>query len=366
MNKSIVIALIIAVVATLWILSGVKNDAEKPVSQQTVSQVEEPAAELEQKKIPEVRVQNLIAQIMEDDVEVTGRTQASRQVIIRAETEGKIASLQVNKGDVVKKGQLLAKVDVGDRAARVEEARQILKQRKIQYDASKKLTEKGYNSRVRLAETESNLQSARAQLTQAQEELSNIVIKAPFGGVINDQMVEVGDYVSNGSELLEIVDLNPIEISGFLTEKQIGSLHQGDEANAILLNGEKIAGKVSFIAAAADLETRTFSMELTVPNEDYSIKEGLTAKILVPFKENKAYKISPSILSLADDGTVGIKLVNSNNVVEFQAVTLLKDTPDYLWVGGLPDNIQVITVGQEFVIPGQEVKPIFSEGQSFL
>ena len=151
-----------------------------------------------------------------------------------------------------------------------------------------------------------------------------------------------------------------------MTENQIGSLHQGDAATAMLLNNQKVVGKVSFIAAAADFETRTFAMELTVPNEDYTIKEGLTAKIFVPFKEDKAFKISPSILSLADDGTVGVKLVNSNNIVEFQAVKLLKDTPDYLWIGGLADNIQVITVGQDFVIPGQEVKPIPSEGQDFL
>ncbi len=365
MNKSILIALVITVVAALWILSGFNGEEESSTNAlETVGQISE--ADLKQKDILEVRVQNLTAQMMDDEIEVTGRTQASRQVIIRAETEGQIASLQVDKGDKVKKGQVLARLEVRDRSARVEEAQQILKQREIQFNASKELAEKGFNSRVRLAEKEAELQSARAQVKQAQEELSDIVIRAPFGGIINDQMIEIGDYISKGDELLEIVDLNPIEISGFLTEKQIDSLSEGDIASAVLLNTQVVEGTVTFIAAAADINTRTFKMEMTVPNQDHAIREGLTAKILVPFKEDKAYKISPSILSLADDGTVGVKTVNSNNIVEFRPIKFLKDTPDYLWIGGLPDSIQVITVGQEFVVSGQKVKPIQSQGQDLL
>lgn len=360
MKTSFLIAIIIVVVAIFWILSGVVGgDSSVPFEQ----------VEVQQSKtddLIEVRVQNLSAQVMDDEVEVTGRTQASRHVILRAETEGQVASLHVRKGDIVKKGQVLARLEVRDRAAHLEEARQLLKQREIQFNASKELAEKGFNSRVRLAEKEAELQSARAGLKQAQEELSNIIIKAPFEGVVNDQMIEVGDYVSKGNESFEIVDLSPIEISGFLTEKQIGILSEGDTASAVLLDGRVVEGVITFMAAAADRETRTFKMEMTVLNDNLSIKEGLTVKILLPFREAKAYKISPSILSLTDDGVVGIKVVNDNNIVEFKPVRLLKDTPDYLWVGGLPDNIQVITVGQEFVISGQTIKPILSEGNNLL
>ena len=378
MKKSLFIALVISVVAVLWVLSGVVGDKNKPVEPSSSSsssaqaniegEVSEPDAI--EDKIPEVRVRNLVAQEMDDTVEVTGRTQASRQVIIRSEAEGQIASLNVKKGDVVVKGQILARLAVRDRAARVDEAKQLLKQRQIQYNASKELAEKGFNSRVRLAEKEAELKSARAQVKQKQDELSRIVIKAPFGGIINNQMVELGDYVTRGGEVFEIVDLNPIEISGHLTEKQIDSLNEGDMASALLLNGRSVEGQVTFIASAADINTRTFVLEITVANEDQSIREGLTAKILVPFKEPKAYKVSPSVLSLSDNGSVGVKLVNRNNIVEFKAVRLLKDTPDYLWISGLPDQIQLITVGQEFVISGQTVKPIEAQnnktGQNLL
>lgn len=360
MKNSFFIALIIVVIASLWVLSGIFGHTEE------ANLEEQPKLETlnEPEKLVEVRVEDLTAQPMDDVIEVTGRTQASRDIIIRAETEGTIQSLLVEKGAFVKKGQVLVKLDVQDRAARLEEARQLLKQREIQFNASQELAEKGYNSRVRLAEKKADLESARAQLRQAQEELSNIVVKAPFAGIINDQMVELGDYVSSASDLLQIVDLNPVEVTGFLTENQIMGLEEGDKVSAVLLNGRVVDGTLSFIAAAADPQTRTFDIEVTVPNDDSSIKEGLTSKILLPFKEPKAYKISPSILSLGDDGVVGIKTVNQDNIIEFKPVRLLKDMPDYIWIGGLPDNVTVVTVGQEFVVDGQQVQPIrMTEGR---
>ncbi|HPD83525.1 MAG: efflux RND transporter periplasmic adaptor subunit [Alphaproteobacteria bacterium] len=364
MKKSIIIAIVIAVIAAVWVASGVigspkatdKITENKPGSAPTGTVLD----------IAEVRVQNLTAQVMNDVIEVTGRTQASRQVKVSSETDGQVASIQVKKGDIVQKGQILGKLGIRDRSARVTEAEQLVNQRQIQFNAAKELTEKGFNSRVRMAEAQAQLESAKAQLKMARVELSNINITAPFDGVVNDQMVEIGDYVSKGTQMFDIVDLNPIEITGFLTEKQMEHVAEGTEAIAELLAREEVKGQITFIAAAANSETRTFAMEMTLPNADYHIKEGLTAKIKIPVQENKAYKISPSILSLADDGTVGVKIVNAESKVEFVPIDLFKDTPEYLWIGGLPDTIQLITVGQEFVVPGQTVKPIQSEGKSLL
>ena len=187
MKKSLFIALLISVVAVLWVLSGVVGEKNNPInespastssssqtnSDETVGDLKEPE-EIEN-KISEVRVRHLVAQEMDDTVEVTGRTQASRQVVIRSEAEGQIATLNVKKGDVVVKGQILARLAVRDRAARVDEAKQLLKQRQIQYNASKELAEKGFNSRVRLAEKEAELKSARAQVKQRQDELLSLI-----------------------------------------------------------------------------------------------------------------------------------------------------------------------------------------------
>lgn len=361
MKKSLLIAVVITLVAFLWVLSGLFGSKQESTNSQ------ENTALLENEgKIAEVRVRDLVAQPMEDEINVTGRTRASRQVFLRAETEGQIASILIEKGDIVRKGQILAKLELRDRAANVLNGEQLLNQRKIQYSAAKELAEKGFNSRVRLAEARAQLESARAQLKQARVELSNINIRAPFDAVVNDQMVEIGDYVSKGSDIFDLVDLNPIEIIGFVTEQQLVHVREGMQVGAELLRGAEVIGEITFIASAADSKTRTFKMEVTLPNPDYKVKEGLTAKIKIPVKEDSAYKVSPSILSLTDEGTVGVKIVNENNQVEFKPIRLLRDTPEYLWIGGLPEKVRIITVGQEFVIPGQTVKAIPAEGKSLL
>jgi multidrug efflux system membrane fusion protein len=364
MNKSLLVAIVIAVIATVWVMSGIIGSSADSFASSTPPLEEK--LNVVQDHIPEVRVKNLSAEQMNDKIEVTGRTQSSRKVNVSAETAGQVASILITKGDVVKKGQILAKLELRDRAARVSEAKQLLNQRQIQYKAAKELTEKGFNSRVRMAESQAQLEAAKAQLKIARIELSNINITVPFDGIVNDQMVEIGDYVSSGDEMFNLVDLNPIEIVGFLTEKQMEYIDEGTEAVAELLRGQEVTGKITFIASAADSKTRTFKIEMTIDNADHKIREGLTATLKIPVYEASAYKISPSILSLSDNGAVGVKIVNSENRVKFMPIRLLKDTPEYLWVGGLPDHIQVITVGQDFVVDGQIVKPVQSEGMSLL
>lgn len=352
MKKSILIAICITVIAVLWVLSGniTKDDdvSEGAPSTETLTET----------GLPSVQVESLTSEILNDTISVTGRSQAARQVSIAAETAGQIATLSVNKGDRVVKGDVLAKIQIKDRAARVTEAQQLIKQRQIQYNAAKKLSEKGFSSTVRVAESRAQLEGAKASLKQAQVELGNTVIRAPFDGVINDTMVEVGDYVTNGTALVALIDLNPMKITGFLTEKQLVKIQEDSTARIAFLDGRNAIGNVSFIASAADPQTRTFAFEVTVPNDDMAIKEGLTSKVSIPTKQVSAFKISPSILSLADDGTVGVKIVSDENIVRFVPIRLLKDTKEFLWVTGLPKNIRLIIVGQEFVVTGQQVDPI--------
>lgn len=368
MKTSLFIVMVVAVLAAFVVMKSATNNSSNDALNNIVDAPEIPQAALQDttKDIPEVRVRDMSAEPMEDKVDVTGRTRASRRVSLRSETDGRISAIKVKKGAVVKKGAILARLALEDRSARVLEAEQLLNQRQIQYNAARELSEKGFNSRVRLAEANADLEAAKAQLKKAQVELSNINIRAPFDGVVNNQMVEVGDYVSIGTDMFDLVDLDPIEIAGFLTEKQVEFVSKGTTAKAEFLKGASVSGDVTFVASAANDQTRTFEMEMTVANPDHEIKEGLTAKILVPIKETNAYKISPSILSLSDDGTVGVKIVNDNDQVEFKPIKLLKDTPDYLWIGGLPETARIITVGQEFVVPGQTVKPVPAEGQSLL
>ncbi len=359
MRNPLFIALFIATLAVLWIGSGLIFGSSGTDNVSEVSQNDENG-------LVQVRIRESSAQPMRDEITVTGRTRASRKIDISAETAGQVAELLAEKGDIVEEGQVIAKLELRDRGARVAEAEQLVNQRNIQYKASKELAKKGFNSQVRLAEARAQLESARAQLKEARVDLAKIEIKAPFDGVINEQYIEIGDYLSVGDQVFSFVDLDPIEVEGFLTENQVVQARLGGEAVANLLMDRSIKGEITYIAPAANVDTRTFPVEIQAANPDHEIREGLTAEIRIPLSERLAHKISPSILSLADDGTVGIKTLDENDIVQFTKVRLIKDTTEHLWVDGLPEKVRLITVGQEFVLPGQPVEPIQAKEDGLL
>lgn len=365
MNKSFLIALTIVVVTVAWFSSGMfsSNDNGASIPAQDATKQEELKSSDE---LTEVRVRDLVFEWMIDDVTITGRTRASRKIAMKAEIDGQISEILIEKGTSVKKGDIIAKLEIKSRAASVREAEQLLEQRQIQYTAAKELEQKGFNSRVRLAEARAQLESARAALKRARIELNDTNIKAPFDGVIDGQYIEIGDFVSVGQDLFDLVDLDPLEIVGFVTEKQVMRVDLGSEADVSLANGNEVQGIVTYVATSANADTRTFEVEVSLPNENYAIKEGITSQITIPLEQQKAYRISPSVLSLTDEGAVGIKILDDEDRVQFVPVIFLKDTPEFLWISGLPDKIRLITVGQEFVTDGQVVKPVAAENEGLL
>jgi len=116
-------------------------------------------------------------------------------------------------------------------------------------------------------------------------------------------------------------------------------------------------GAIRYLAPVADRNTRTFRVELAVPNP-YNVRAGLTAELQLSGPTLSAHDLSPALLTLADDGVVGVKTVNSNNRVEFYPVEIVGSSANGVLVTGLPDLVTVITVGQGFVNVGQQVEPV--------
>ncbi len=349
MKASKIIAIIIAVAAFLWMASGFffPSIDQSASSEGTV-----------QKKLEQVRIRYIEATPYQDEITLTGRTQASRAVEIKAEISAEVIKTLKEEGQRAQKGEILAKLDVRDKKARQLEASGRLEQRHIEYNAAKKLENKGFNSKVRLAQALADLEGAKANLKQARIDLEQTNIQAPFDGIILEQSMENGDYVAIGSTMFSIVDLDPIEIVAFVSERKVQDLVFGQRTYVEFLDGRKIEGRVSYIAPAADDQTRTFRVIISAPNIDLMIKGGLTAKIRMPVKSRKAYRISPSILTLNAIGQIGIKIVNDQDIVEFIPIKILASKKTAMWISGPPNAARFITVGQEFVIEGQKVTPV--------
>lgn len=351
-RTSILIAMGLAGLAITWILSGqFASDGNS-----STTDVQAPASAPAETVLATVRTMDLSAQTRGQTLSVTGRSEASRQVELRAETAGQVAKLQARRGDRIKENAVIASLRLDDRQARLAEAMALLKQREIEFQAAQKLHEKGFRSTTAQAAAEAQLDAARAVVEQIEIDIERTQIRAPFDGIVGAGHIELGGYVGIGDTVAMLVDLDPILIVGSVSERQIGALKVGELANVRLVDGVTASGTIRFIAPVADQSTRTYRIEIEVPNPDHRIRDGLTAEIAIGLDNTKAHFVPPSSLTLNDEGTVGVRCVDENGVVKFYPVNVLEDQPSGIWLTGLPDRVQLIVVGQEFVIDGERVK----------
>ena len=230
-----------------------------------------------------------------------------------------------------------------------------MRQKKLEWDASKVLVEKGYRSQTKAAGSKAAYDASKALVIQMEEELENINIRSPFDGFFNDNLAEVGDFLSIGMPCGQVVDYNPILVIGQVSEQEIKKIKSDIQGYAVLSTGEKLNGLLSYVSKTADSKTRTFRIELEINNSNFDIKDGITAELFIPTKKVKAHLIPPSSLTLDSDGKIGVRHIDSNNKVILSDVEIIGDEKELIWVSGLPEEITLITIGQEFVIEGQKV-----------
>ncbi|PQO23357.1 efflux RND transporter periplasmic adaptor subunit [Rhodobacteraceae bacterium WD3A24] len=290
-------------------------------------------------------------------VRLRGRSEAARRAEVRAQTSGLVISEPHEQGDEVAEGQLLCELESGTREARLREAEARLEEARINYDNARRLSQDGYAPETRVSTARAALQSAEAAVETAEEELARLRIAAPFAGVLETDTAELGTLLQPGSLCGTVMQIDPMRLVAFVSELQVGRIEHGARAGARLTSGREVVGEVTNVARAADPATRTFRVEITVPNPDLTIRAGVTADILVEAGSRRGHLVPGSALTLNDAGEMGLRLVGADNRVVFAPVEVIRDTPEGMWVGGLPDTARVIVVGQEFVSEGVPVTP---------
>lgn len=294
-----------------------------------------------------------VASPMASELKLTGSTAASRQVEARTETTGMIAST-TQKGRRVQEGEILCRLKVGDRAARREASMARYKQAKIEENTQTRLRERG----IAAANTASNAQASadivRAEIKQLDIEIRRLEVRAPFSGVIEGDPAQIGSIMQMGSTCATIVDPDPIRVIGFAPEFRIGDVNIGTIGTAVLATGERVQGSVVFIAQSADPATRTFQVDLSVPNPSYTLRDEVTAEITIPLGNQPAHTLPQSALTLDENGKIGVMIVEDSKAT-FREVQILRDNSDGLRVSGLGQTAEVILVGQEYVSEGTPV-----------
>lgn len=291
-------------------------------------------------------------------LEIRGRTEADSVVTVRAQTDGILERRNVEKGDTVSAGDVLCIIEQGSRQAWLAQANAKLMQAETDLSARVRLAEKGHVARNLIPSYQAAVDAAKATIADAKLNLERTEVRAPVAGVVQDPLAEIGDVVQVGGTCATLIDNDPMTVTGQVSEREIAALSQGMSADVEFISGGGGPGTISYIAPSADSETRTFRVEITVDNADGAIKDGVTALARVPLKTGRAHLVSAAYLTLNDAGSVGVRTVDGRGVVRFVPVKIVGSSGDGIWISGLADSADIITVGQDYVIAGQTVEPI--------
>jgi membrane fusion protein, multidrug efflux system len=308
-----------------------------------------------------VLVRKSEAQAVDSAVLARGRTEAVRQVEVRAETAGLVISEPLRKGAYVTAGQTLCELDPGTLGAAKAEAEARLAEAQINFDAAAKLSKDGFASETRAVSANAALQSATAAVANVTRQIEKLTIRAPFEGLLETDTAELGALLQPGAPCATVIQLNPIKLVGYVSEAEVDKVTVGAMAGARLINGNDVVGRVSFLSRSADPNTRTFRIEVLVDNADLTIRDGQTAEMMIAAEGRRAHLLPGSALTLDDTGRLGLRVVDGDQRAQFVPVSVLRDTSDGVWITGLDDMADVIVLGQDFVIDGVPVTVTYQE-----
>ena len=347
-NASYIISGLAVLIIAFWFLAH--NGAEEAPATAAPEQAE--------KTLPKVVYRTVSAEPHDYRYRLYGRTEANREVQVKAETSGIVVSTPAREGQKISKGQTLCRQDVDARQANVDQARAALASAEFDLRSTKTLVEKGYRSEIQLANLMAQVDGARARVKSAEIELDNVNMRAPFTGMFERQIAEVGDFLAPGQACGLLLELNPLVVVADLSESQLAAISTGSAASVKLATGEDMGGKVRFIEARANNMTRTFRTEIEVPNPNMGLRAGITATVGLAAGSIDAHLVPGRVMTLDANGEVGVRYLSDDNFVRFALTETVAEDDKGLWVTGLPDTARIIVQGQDFVSVGTQVDPV--------
>ncbi|BCH29539.1 hemolysin D [Mesorhizobium sp. L-8-10] len=294
-------------------------------------------------------------------IRISGQTEADQRAALAVRSGGIIDELPVRQGDRVKAGDLILRLADEEKAAAVDMAKAVLGQRQAEWEAAERLHKAGSTPKLQLELARSQLATAKSQLEAMVADLARNEVRAPFDGLVDRVDVERGAMIMQGTEVATIISLDPVIGVGEVSERDLQFLRKGEEAEVRLVNGETVKGTLRYISRDASAATRTFRVEVAIPNPDKAIPAGMTAEVILRSEPVDAVALPRSVVTLSAAGDLGIRAVGKDNKVAFYPIDLIDDTPKGLVLGGIPADARIIVAGQDLVTEGDIVNPVVAD-----
>ena len=347
--SSLGLSLLVVVALIVWMATGEIKVARDDAP---------PEPETEQQETTRVEVQRLEATVYQPTLKLQGQLEPWQSVTVSARAAGTVEQLNAQLGEAVEAGQPLLTLSTDGRNAVAERWRASIRKLEADLAAARRLKTNNLVAETEILGLQSELSAAKAELTRAELALQHLQPEAPFDGVINRREVDQGTLVQVGTPLFELVQIDRLKATGQVPQQRVQDVEPGQTVEVKMLDGTTLTGTVSFVASAADAQTRSFAIEVEVKNPELKRAAGGSASLNVLLPERKAIFISPAYLSLDKRGRPGVKYVDEQDRVVFRNVTLLSVSNEGAWVSGLPDQVRLITRGAGFVTEGETVTPV--------
>jgi multidrug efflux system membrane fusion protein len=360
MKASRVTAVGLVAAAAVWVLSGHLIPHESAESKAALR-----ASETKTEKPFRVAVVETSVVSHSRKLLLSGRTEADRKVVSFARTNGLLQELRVRRGSHVQKGDIIAILSDDAREAQVLQAKALIDQRKIELEAKRRLVATNAIPRLELNTLEAQYKAAEASLATAEAERDRGVITAPWDGVITE-ISEVGTsaFAFAGKEIAQIVGLDPMLAVVEVSERKVANVKVGAMAEVRLVSGPSREGRIRYVSKSAVAATRTYRVEVELPNADGVIPDGITAEVTIPLSPVPATRVPRSALVVSSAGDIGVRTVDADAKVGFVQTTVIEDDQRFMWLTGVPDKARVIVQGQDFVREGNVVEAVDTPGLS--
>ena len=345
------LALVVFVAAALWVATGhfaaVGSETPEPGATEAEAVIETPKRTVAVVRAEVTDYARLIR--------ISGVTEADKLAILAARSNGVVQELTAEAGDTVERGAVVMLLEGEDVRAAVKTAQDQLAQAAEQLAVGETLNAKGSLPETQLTARRAAKSAADGALSQAQAAADRLSLVAPFAGTVDAVNVEEGEWVQQGTPIATLIALDPIIVKAEVAERDVAHVAVGAKALVRLVSGVELEGTVKHLARKASDKTRTFALEVDLPNPDGAIPSGMTAELRLTAATQPALTVPRSVLTLNEAGQVGLRVVVDGDIAAFLPVDLIDDTEAGFVVTGVPQGARVIVAGQDLVRDGDAV-----------
>ena len=242
-----------------------------------------------------VEVARVRTMAVSDEVQAVGSLRSRRSVVLRPEVSGRITQLDFRDGMRVRKGQLLVQLDDQLPRAQVQQAQAELSIARANHLRNQELVAQGFISQRSLDESAANMQVAQAKLALAQATAARLKIVAPFDGIAGISNVHVGDYLKDGSDIVNIEDIDSVWVDFRLPERYQAQVRVGQIARVELdaLPAESFSAVVRAIDPQIDASGRSVAVRASIDNRNLQLRSGMFARVTAVFGARAEARVVP-------------------------------------------------------------------------